>query len=284
MVTIALGRDGSAIVARPIDDRAALRRFLERDRLFSAYPLCDLEEGEFQRTRWGAAYAGADLVSVVAEYGGTTPQPLFVLGHPDGVAAILREVIRPRIAYVALRPDLVAAVAAHYRLDPGVAMVRMWVDRRRFRPHPSPEVRRLSPADIADLNRLYQLGFASWIPAAAVAEGIYYGIRVRGRLVSAAGTHIVAPSVRLAVVGNVFTHADYRGRGYATAVTGAVTAELLEFCDQVVLNVRADNPPALQAYRKLGYVEYCRFEERLIHRLGPPWGDLAAPLRRILGG
>jgi predicted GNAT family acetyltransferase len=49
------------------------------------------------------------------------------------------------------------------------------------------------------------------------------------------------------------THADFRGRGYATAVTGAVTAELLRFCDQVVLNVRADNPPALAAYRRLGY-------------------------------
>ena len=62
------------------------------------------------------------------------------------------------------------------------------------------------------------------------------------------------------------THADYRGRGYATAVTGAVTAELLRFCDQVVLNVRSDNPPALQAYRKLGYREHVRFEERLVHR------------------
>ena len=62
------------------------------------------------------------------------------------------------------------------------------------------------------------------------------------------------------------THADYRGRGYATAVTGAVTAELLRVCDQVVLNVRADNPPALQAYRKLGYREHVRFEERLVHR------------------
>ena len=86
---------------------------------------------------------------------------------------------------------------------------------------------------------------------------------------------------RLAVVGNVLTHADHRGRGYATAVTGAVTAELLTTCDQVVLNVRADNPPALQAYRRLGYAEHARFEERLVHRLGSPWPDFAAPFRRL---
>ena len=88
---------------------------------------------------------------------------------------------------------------------------------------------------------------------------------------------------RLAVVGNVFTHDEFRGRGYAKAVTSAVTAELLRTCDQVVLNVRSDNPPALQAYARLGYREHVRFEERLIHRLGSGWpGGLTGTLRRLL--
>jgi ribosomal protein S18 acetylase RimI-like enzyme len=159
-------------------------------------------------------------------------------------------------------------------------MIRMWVDRASFRPYPA-DVRRLLPAEIGDLNRLYQLGFASWLPSNAIAEGVYYGIRVNGRLVAAAGTHVVSPEARLAVVGNVLTQTDHRGRGYAKATTAAVTADLLRTCDQVVLNVRADNPPAIQAYRHLGYQEHARFEERLIHRLGTPFGGLAAPLRRF---
>ena len=110
---------------------------------------------------------------------------------------------------------------------------------------------------------------------------MYYGVRVGGKLIAAAGTHVVSSQARMAVVGNVLTHVDYRGRGYATAVTGAVTAELLRSCDQVALNVRSDNPPALAAYRRLGYAEHVRFEERLAHRLGSPWPDLAAPLRRL---
>jgi ribosomal protein S18 acetylase RimI-like enzyme len=67
-------------------------------------------------------------------------------------------------------------------------------------------------------------------------------------------------------------------------VTGAVTADLLRTSDQVVLNVRADNPPALQAYRKLGYQEHVRFEERLAHRTGTPLAGLAEPIRRWLAG
>jgi ribosomal protein S18 acetylase RimI-like enzyme len=279
MATIAIGRRPAAI-ARQITDRALLHEFLAQDRLYAAYAICDLEEREFGRTRWGAAYDGHELIAVGMEYTGPTPQPLFVLGRPDGISAVLRDVIRPRAAYIAARTMMLPAVEAHYRVDPGPQMVRMWVDRARFRPYPA-TVQRLLPVEIGELNRLYQLGFASWLPSGAIADGVYYGMRVNGQLVAAAGTHVVSPAARLAVVGNVLTHLDYRGRGFATAVTGAVTAELLRSCDQIVLNVRADNPPAINAYRRLGFIEHARFEERLIHRLGSPWPDLTASLRRL---
>jgi ribosomal protein S18 acetylase RimI-like enzyme len=279
MTTVVLGRRSGA-VARQTTDRRALAAFLEQDRLYAAYALCDLEDREFARTRWGAAYDGDDLIAVGLEYTGPTPQPVFVMGRTDGIEAVLRDVIRPRAAYIAARSTMIPAIEAHYRVDPGPQMVRMWVDRARFRPYPA-QVQRLLPVEIGELNRLYQLGFASWLPSSAIADGVYYGMRVNGQLVAAAGTHVISPSARLAVVGNVLTHVDYRGRGFATAVTGAVTADLLRTSDQVVLNVRADNPPAINAYRRLGYAEHARFEERLIHRLGSPWPDISASLRRL---
>jgi ribosomal protein S18 acetylase RimI-like enzyme len=279
MATVAITRR-PAIAARLTTDRDALHAFLAQDRLYAAYAICDLEDREFRRTRWGAAYDGDRIVAIGLEYTGPTPQPLFVMGSSEGIGAVVRDVIRPRAAYIAARQEMLPAIEAHYRVDPGPQMVRMWVDRAHFKPYPA-TVQRLLPVEIGDLNRLYQLGFASWLPATAIADGVYYGMRVNGRLVAAAGTHVISHGARLAVVGNVLTHMDYRGRGFATAVTGAVTAELLRSCDQVVLNVRSDNPPAINAYRHLGYSEHARFEERLIHRLGPPWADLTAPLRRL---
>ena len=276
----ATGRRTRGLAIRAVTDRGQLRAFLETDRLLAAYAICDLEDREFGKTRWGGAFEGDRLVALALEYSGITPQPLFVMGRQDGIEAILRDVIRPRAAYVAALPDALSAVEASYRLDPGPQMVRMWVDRSRFRPYPA-DVRRLLPSDIGELNRLYQLGFASWLPSSSIADGVYFGIRLGGHLVAAAGTHVISRDARLAVVGNVLTHVDYRGRGFATAVTGAVTAELLRTADQVVLNVRSDNPPALQAYRRLGYAEHLRFEERLAHRLGSPWPDFTAPLRRF---
>jgi ribosomal protein S18 acetylase RimI-like enzyme len=262
-------------------DRAMLRSFLETDRLYSAYALCDLDDREFLRTRWGVALVAGKPVSVVLQYAGYSPQPIFVMGENSGIEAILAEVIKPRTAYVAARAEHLSAISSNYHVDSGPAMLRMWVDAAHFRPFPA-DVRRLLPVEIGELNRLYQLGFASWLPASAISDGLYYGLRVGGRLVSAAGTHVISPAAKLAVVGNVMTHNDFRGRGYATAVTGAVTADLLKFCDQVVLNVRADNPPALAAYRRLGYQVNVTFEERLIHRTELPWSGWAGAFRRIL--
>lgn len=273
---------GRPITARSSTDRAVLRGFLERDRLFAAYAVCDLDEREFGRARWAVAMAGNHLVAVGMEYAGPTPQSMFVLGDNDGIAAILRDVLRPRAAYISAAPSALPAVAFAYRVEPGPVMVRMRVDRATFRPYPAP-VERLLPVEVGELNRLYQLGFAAWLPAGAVAEGVYFGVRSGGRLVAAAGTHVISREARMGVVGNVLTHTEFRNRGLAKAVTSAVTAELLRYCDDVVLNVRADNPPAIAAYRALGYAEHCRFEERLIRRTGPSWPSLPGPFRRLFG-
>ena len=268
------------IQVRQTTDRVLLRAFLDRDRLFAAYAICDLDDREFHRTRWGGAFDGDRLLALAMEYVGLSPQPLFVMGEPDAVTAILRGVIRPRAAYVASLAANVPAVEKMYRLGAGPPMVRMWVDRTTFQPAPG-GVFRVLPSEIGDLNRLYNLGFTAWLPSEAVSSGVYYGIRISGRLVAAAGTHVVSPDARLAVVGNVMTHPDFRNRSFAKQVTSAVTQELLRTCDQVVLNVRSDNPPALAAYTALGYREHIRFEERLAHRRISSWDSIVAPLRRF---
>ena len=282
MSTVAIRRAEAGPIAAMTRDRTRLRDFLERDRLFAAYAICDLDDREFPRTRWALAREADEVVALGVEYEGSSPQPLFVMGSDAGIQSILRDVLRPRLAYIAALPGSVPAVGRRYHLDPGPAMVRMAVTADRFRPVDDPGVQPLSATDTPELNRLYRLGFGSWLPSQAVAEGLYYGLRIRDRLVAAAGTHIVSRDARLAVVGNVMTAAEFRGHGYAKAVTAAVTAELLRFCDDVVLNVRADNPPALSAYRRIGYVEHVRYEERLARRTGSLLGEIGAALRRRL--
>lgn len=275
------GIDDRPITVTATRDRELLRRFLERDRLRAAYALCDLEDREFAKSKWGVAIEGGEPTCVVLEFGGLTPQPLFAMGDASGIVAVLRQVIRPRLVYLAADESLLAHIGRVYRVDPGPQMLRMVVNRQTFRPVQGPAVR-LTPVDIVDLNRLYGLGFAGWLPSESIATGVYYGVRVAGRLVAAAGTHVISPTAALAAVGNVMTHTDFRNRGFAKLTTSAVTQDLLRSCEDVVLNVRADNPPAIAAYQALGYREYCRFEERLAHRRGAPWDSIVAQLARAL--
>ncbi len=76
------GLRAPGIEVRFTRDRVLLREFLEGDRLFSAYALCDLDDREFARTRWGVAFDGEAPTSVALEYAGPAPQPLFVMGEP----------------------------------------------------------------------------------------------------------------------------------------------------------------------------------------------------------
>jgi predicted GNAT family acetyltransferase len=114
-----------------------------------------------------------------------------------------------------------------------------------------------------------------------VEDAIYYGVRVHGRLVSAAGTHVINVREGVAVVGNVMTHVDYRGHDFAKMATSAVTAQLLERVPDVALNVHADNTPAVAAYARLGYGEHCRLVERLGRRRSGAWG-LMRPIREAI--
>ena len=267
--------------ARGVDDPQEIASFLNRDRLYASYALGDLEGPNRSRCHWGMAYDDAgDPIALGLQHQGLVPQPLFLMGSSDGCRAILSEVIKPREAYFTVRPEHQAAVAGLYDLEIASPMLRMVVDRARFRPYPGP-VERLGAGDIDALNRLYQLGFAAGFPGSVLQEGVYYGVRVGRRLVSAAGTHAISTAHGIAVVGNVMTHADFRGRGLAKMVTAAVTAELLERVPDVALNVHAQNAPAVAAYTRLGYREYCRLVERLGRRRSAGW-DIIRPLREAI--
>ena len=267
--------------ARAVGDRDEIAAFLRRDRIYAAYALGDLDGPNRSRVAWAMAHDdGGSPTALAMHHEGLVPQPLFLMGAPDGCRAILDLVIKPRDAYLQATELHEAALRDLYELDAPVVMLRMAVDRQTFTPFAGP-AERLTALDIDDLNRLYQLGYRAGFPASVVEDGVYYGVRVRGRLVSAAGTHAINSREEIAVVGNVMTHVDFRGHDFAKMVTSAVTAELLDRASDVALNVHADNDPAVAAYARLGYRTHCQLVERLARRRAGGWG-LMRPIREAM--
>ena len=208
------------------------------------------------------------------EYGGPSPQPLFVMGRERRHRGDPARRHQARAAYVAALPDELEAVAAQYRST----RARRWSGCGSTGRTSGPIRRRSSgclPVEIGELNRLYQLGFASWLPSSAIADGVYYGIRVNGRLVAAAGTHVIS---RGGAAGRRRQRPDPAGvprvAASRTAVDRRRHRRAARVCDQVVLNVRSDNPPALNAYRHLGV----RHQVQAGRRVPGPASRKSAPL------
>ncbi len=239
---------------------------MEKDHWYAAYAIGDLEPVFSERCRWfGAALAG-ELRSLGLLFEGLDPPALFLMGEPVGVTVILGTALRPEIVMFTCREAHLPALQMHYQTSEIDHMLRMTLSSAEFRPVTAFGVDRLGPGYGGELARLYESAQGNAFTPFQLAHGIFYGVKHRGRLVSAAGTHVVARTMGVAAVGNVCTYPEYRGRGYATRCTSAVCADLLAFGLDVVLNVARDNADAIHIYKKLGFRVYCPFVEGIAVR------------------
>lgn len=266
-------------VVQPLTDPVAIRSILAPRVEYTAYALGQLEENLFARTRWYHA-KGTTGSGLVLHSRGGLGDATFVMGDPEAVLAIL--LIHPGTAqtYATCQPQHLDALRRVYRLATQQPMIRMGVTRETFHAARDIHAIPLSGVDIRKINALYgSEGGPSYYVPEHIDGGVYRGVVQDGRLVAVAGTHVVSRSEGVAVIGNVFTHPAYRGRGLATNATSAVAEALLAYCDHVVLTVDPNNSPAVAAYARLGFREVCQLVEASAARRDP--SGLGANLRRL---
>jgi GNAT superfamily N-acetyltransferase len=255
--------------ARSLTNRDEILDFLAHDRLYAAYAIGDLEPPLFSECEWLGAEEGGRLHAVVLLYKGLEPPALFLMGKVPGLATVLRFGFRERRVYVTCREEHVLAVKAFYATEPPAPMWRMVMQPRDFRPVNTAAVMPLSPRHVEELEILYAQGGGDAFTPFQLATGVFYGVRIRGRMVAAAGTHLISPTFGLGAIGNVYTEKAYRGRGYATAATSAVVRELFRRGIRcVVLNVAQSNATAIRIYQRLGFNKHCPYVEMLAVRRG----------------
>ncbi len=258
-----------------LSDRDAIRTFLAQDRALTAYALGDLDDAFWPQSTFYAAQQDGEITAIVLVYEGLDPSVLTAFGDPDGVRAIFEMCALPEEIYYLFLPEMESILAARYDLPHMQREWRMVLDPDAFAPAPCPGVRRIEPDDATALDALYQhaadpgeamVAFSPW----QIAHGCFYGVWEGSALIAAAGTHVWSQAESVAAIGNVFTMPEHRGRGLASACTTAVAAAAFDAGLQtVVLNVRADNTPAIHIYEKLGFRLYRSFLEGP----GRAWGS-----------
>lgn len=184
-----------------------VRAFLERDLDWSAYALADLEPPLARHSRfWLATRDGEGRAALLVH----APPEFTVVeatGEAEGVAALLATAELPRETSIIAWLEHRRVIEARYRSEHWDLMWRMALGPGMVRlPEGGDRARRLGPADLSALQALYAArdSFAPF-SAAMLESGVYYGVQHDGRLIAAAGTHVVARASRVAAIGNVYT-------------------------------------------------------------------------------
>ncbi len=275
-----------------------IRRFLLTDRFFADYARGDLDPEHFQFTEWFGAEEAGELHALVMLYNDLTPPIFFATGEARGIELILDQVVRlPQIS-LSIREEHLPIVEKYYRVEL-VPMLKMALLPEDFKPvnalpgvalsaaksrWPQSEILRrfaaqndtgelvelretfaMTKLDVSHkplLEELYSHGGGDAFRQRSLELGVFYGVFDGERLVSVAGTHIVSDNERIAALGNVMTHPDYRGRGLATVATSAVCEELLSRgIEMIGLSVSRSNEAAICVYENIGFKRHVPFYE-----------------------
>ena len=263
-----------ALSVTKVEDKGDIFRFLKQDRLYAAYAIGDLEPPLFGQCEWYAALRNERMTALCLRFKGLHPYPIFTMGTAEDLVPILDEFLRPERAYFASKPEHLSVLTEFYSLSRVEEMFRMVLDSDDFVPVDGSVVR-LGPRHVHQLQDLYRWGGDVAFASYQIEQGVFYGVEQDHKLVATAGTHLVSRTYSLGIVGNVFTHPDYRQQGYGTLCISAVVEELLSQSLDVVLNVGQDNEPAVRMYRRLGFHAYCPFIEALGTRNRGVWGRLS---------
>jgi len=261
-----LGNEAGEWTVREIRDREAILSILNQDRVFAAYAIGDLEPSLFEQCEWVVAEHRDGSRALALLFKGLEPAALLLFGESRGHAVILATAMRPATAYAVFAEAQRPALQAHYTVAEVKHMFRMVWDNAAPVPQASPLAFRLGGANLADLQSLYRLYAEAHFSPYQLMQGIFYGVERDGRLVSVAGTHLISYAYGVGAIGNVFTHPDYRGRGYARACTAAVLRELAGRVQTLVLNVGAENEAAQHIYKKMGFSRHCDYCEAMAYR------------------
>ncbi len=252
--------------AQTRSDIRRIRAFLDTDRYWADYALGDLEPNLFQFTEWQGIEDNGKLMAMTMLYRGFAPPIWFAMGDGCGLDVLLSEAVREEVIGLSVREEHIDLVGKYYRTDGRIPMWKMGLDARDFAPLDG-EAMRLTPADVPALQAFYQFGGGDAFSPREVETGVFYGITVGHRLLAVAGTHAVSFGGRIAALGNVMTHPDYRGQGYATMATSAVCRELIDRgVSTIGLSVGRENAAAIRVYEKLEFKKYIPFYEGIAIR------------------
>lgn len=244
--------------ARRLENTEALYGLFADDPVACAHMLANLEEAFAPYCEWYGIGAGQRIDATVLVYTAHRIPVVITYGQAGGVSDVLNAFHSdlPDRAIVHIQPHHLGASDRVFEADALVPILRLSLDREHFAPVslPGVTIEPLTHRCTGEIIELYQFYPDNFFEPSHLDSGRFYGIRMDERLVSVTGVHSVSDRARIATLGHLVTHPDYRGRGLSTVCTSHLCHSLLESgIDLMALNVRRQNRSAVRVYEKLGF-------------------------------
>jgi ribosomal protein S18 acetylase RimI-like enzyme len=259
-----------------LNDKNQIEAFLRNNVFLNIYSLGDLDDFFRPYTNWYALTYTAGIKAMILVYTGGSLSCLHALTEDENIhymEELLQSLIPifPERFEAHLSLGLEGTLEKHYTLKSHGEHYKMALTRKSLLSRiDTSEVIALSMSDVDEIVSLFQAAYPeNWFDPRLLDTNQYYGIRESSKLVSVGGVHVYSRRYRVAALGNITTHPEYRGKGYGRAVTAGVCKSLLGEVDHVGLNVKVDNTSAIRCYEKLGFEVVDSYGEYEVEHLPP---------------
>ena len=259
------------MIKRIKDKDSLYNRFVKNIFLF-AYHIGDLDDFYFSDCKWFGLVENEHVVEVALLYTGLKVPTLLIFGSSEKVPYLVRQIIGelPDSFYCHYQGDIHEIFESRYQMTFLGTHLKMKFQGKLIKLSiiDTSEVIHLTEDDEENLLSLYKESYPEgyFVPY-MLKSGKYYGIKVGNKIVSVAGVHVFSPLYDIAVLGNITTHPNFRGRGLAKKCTSQLLKSFDGEVDKIGLNVKKDNTVALQLYENLGFKVHATYKEAYFERI-----------------
>ncbi|MBS1515021.1 MAG: GNAT family N-acetyltransferase [Bacteroidetes bacterium] len=253
---------------KQIKEKSILEGFFRRNTALNIYQLGDLDEFYWHQTDFFGYFESDELKSVVMLYKEVSPNVLIALSVPDEIDFLKKALINlldvlPEKLYLHITPGAEDALMQKYNLHLEGLYWKMCLNHgEKLIRYNTDNVINFSVKDKIELSGFYSEAYPhNSFNLRMLETGMYFGIRETGKIAAAAGIHVYSPQYKAAALGNITTHPNARGKGYATKVTACLCKELFQNIEVIGLNVHSENLPAIHCYENLGFVKIADYLE-----------------------
>jgi ribosomal protein S18 acetylase RimI-like enzyme len=251
-----------------LHDKTTIAKLLKSSPELHIYSIGDLDDFFWPMTIWFSLHDGDTLHGIALLYVGMDTPTLLCFNETDSsdTYQLLTQMksVLPVKFNAHLSPGLVDVlgtenVSTFYGLHDKMALKKVVFEI--YDNH----IRRLTVDDLPVVKDFYTISYPhNWFDKRMLETTKYYGYFINDMLVGVAGVHVFSEEYRVAGLGNVAVHPEYRNQQIGYKLTSVLCCDLQKCVDFIGLNVKSTNIAAIKCYEKIGFVKIGQFEEYLM--------------------